>query len=224
MLNPSRHAEVVPTHLLQDYPISLIGAGAVGSRIFAHLVELGCMNLRVYDPDVVEPHNLANQLFSTNDVGRSKTEALRAWYEWKTGEPCPDSTHLHPVRAENGPPPRGLVFMCVDSFAKRANVFDAVIKDNAGVTQIIDTRMAARHGNILYFGPTAVDRFPNSLGDDETAETSACGTSLTVGATAAVIAAQAVWTMINALSVNTPLVTSRTNIYCAPEALTATES
>ena len=43
------------------YPVHIIGAGATGSRVFAAITELGMKHVHVYDPDVVEDHNLANQ-------------------------------------------------------------------------------------------------------------------------------------------------------------------
>ena len=45
-------------------PITILGAGAVGSFTTLTLAKLGCSSLTVYDPDTVEVHNLPNQYFS----------------------------------------------------------------------------------------------------------------------------------------------------------------
>ncbi len=52
-LSTIRHNEVFPAHKHNDH-IDLIGAGAIGSRVWAALVELGLTDMSVYDFDDVE--------------------------------------------------------------------------------------------------------------------------------------------------------------------------
>jgi molybdopterin-synthase adenylyltransferase len=57
--------------------IVLCGAGAVGSNLADTLARQGAARLRVIDFDRVEERNVANQLYTLEDVGAFKVEALR---------------------------------------------------------------------------------------------------------------------------------------------------
>jgi len=57
--------------------VTLIGAGAIGSSTALMLCKLGLKNIIIYDFDKIEPHNLPNQLYFTNQVGKNKAEALK---------------------------------------------------------------------------------------------------------------------------------------------------
>src|SRR5207244_2983363 len=58
-------------------PITVVGAGGIGSPTALALAKMGCSRLTVYDPDLVEPHNLPNQFYRLKDSARPKVEALR---------------------------------------------------------------------------------------------------------------------------------------------------
>ena len=55
----------------------MIGCGSVGSTVTELLVRFGIQKFALYDFDVVEPHNLVNQMFTQKHVGRPKVEALK---------------------------------------------------------------------------------------------------------------------------------------------------
>lgn len=59
-----------------DERIVICGAGTLGGNLAEHLARLGCPALSVIDDDKVEAHNLANQPYHRNDVGRPKVKAL----------------------------------------------------------------------------------------------------------------------------------------------------
>ena len=50
----------------------IIGCGSVGSTVAENLARLGVTNFVLYDFDIVEPHNLANQMFVQSDVKKPK--------------------------------------------------------------------------------------------------------------------------------------------------------
>ena len=66
IFNPEKHA----------LPATIIGAGATGSRVYEALVSLGVPDIRVFDFDTIEPHNLPNQLFKHDDIGKLSTNRL----------------------------------------------------------------------------------------------------------------------------------------------------
>jgi hypothetical protein len=66
----------------------------------------------------------------------------------------------------------------------------------AGNWYIIDTRMAASHGNVLGFDADKRERYYNTLIRDEDAEVAPCGTQITVIPTVYRTASDAVWEYI----------------------------
>jgi molybdopterin/thiamine biosynthesis adenylyltransferase len=62
---------------LQAVPLTLCGAGALGSHLADNLARQGFGTLRVIDRDRVEEHNVNTQLYGTSEVGAWKVEVLR---------------------------------------------------------------------------------------------------------------------------------------------------
>jgi PRTRC genetic system ThiF family protein len=80
-------------HYLEQYiassnhklTVNLIGCGGTGSHMLTNLavlshamVKLGKQPLfvRVFDPDIIEEHNIGRQMFSTSDIGMYKSDVL----------------------------------------------------------------------------------------------------------------------------------------------------
>jgi molybdopterin/thiamine biosynthesis adenylyltransferase len=62
---------------LANQPLTICGAGALGSHLADNLARQGFRQLRVIDRDRVEEHNVSTQLYSESDVGAWKVEVLR---------------------------------------------------------------------------------------------------------------------------------------------------
>jgi molybdopterin/thiamine biosynthesis adenylyltransferase len=62
---------------LAGCPVTVCGAGALGSWLAENLARQGFQILRVIDHDRVEAHNLGNQLYTQADVGAFKVLALQ---------------------------------------------------------------------------------------------------------------------------------------------------
>ena len=187
-----------------NLPITLIGCGAIGSRVFMSLIELGLTKITCVDFDHVEPHNLANQAFLNEHIGQKKALALKDLYLKKTGQEPPDTMAFHVDRLPSGAiNPSGIVILAVDSVAARKEIAEW-LKGNDHVFYIIELGMASTHGHVKTFSPALDQEFLawwDQLGsDDEPGEVSACGSSLSVGPTASVIANMAVWQLIHLLT------------------------
>ncbi|MBY0549020.1 MAG: ThiF family adenylyltransferase [Candidatus Obscuribacterales bacterium] len=63
--------------LLASVPITICGAGALGSNLAVNLVRQGVSNLSVIDDDRVEPQNVGTQVYSLDDTGGLKAELLK---------------------------------------------------------------------------------------------------------------------------------------------------
>ena len=62
---------------IQKKQILVAGVGGIGSNLVFQLARMCPNKIVMYDNDVVELVNMAGQLYSHNDVGRSKVDALR---------------------------------------------------------------------------------------------------------------------------------------------------
>lgn len=154
-----------------DVPVTIIGAGAVGSFVALSLAKMGLRDLTVWDDDHIELHNAPNEFVRLSDVGRLKVEALadlvRAFDDVEIREV--------PRRFEGGPL-AGIVISAVDSMAARRVIWDSV-KFDAGVRLYIDARMG---GLVSITRPVRpcdagdVRRYETTLHSDEEAAPEPC--------------------------------------------------
>lgn len=191
-----RHIEVFDPDLFADRRIDVIGVGATGSRIVLELAKLGIRNIHIWDFDVVEAHNIGNQIFGLEDVGQLKVEALARIVHRDTGI----TIYPHNKKVV-GPEDWGkVIFMLPDTMACRKELFDnGKIKYNLGIDLLLETRMGADSGRVYAINPSNADhigQYEKTLYDDTKTEASACGAQVTVGATAAFVASTAVWQFI----------------------------
>jgi len=223
-INIMRHESVFDPSAY-PYPVHVIGAGATGSRVFASLVELGVPQINVYDSDSIEDHNLANQIYMADDVGHAKVEGCLKHYKNKLGvSTVPPGIKFHNRRVtesfiQNGYLAGGIVFIMTDTMASRRSIFNAIRKrclDSTGNPNnrtggvamttsnllVIETRMGSTHGSVFTVNPfnaVSSNQWLSTLVDDEdldSIELSPCGTTLSVGTTASLIANYAVWQMM----------------------------
>ena len=75
-IDTRKHHDFFQPEKVRD-KIHIIGCGAIGSTVAELLVRLGLTNLVLYDYDIVEAKNVANQMFRQVDIGKDKTEALK---------------------------------------------------------------------------------------------------------------------------------------------------
>jgi len=80
-----RQLDVLDVPRLASIPITVIGAGAIGSFTVLALAKSGAERIVVYDDDTVEAHNLPNQWYRLADLGRPKVQALQALVREMTG-------------------------------------------------------------------------------------------------------------------------------------------
>jgi molybdopterin/thiamine biosynthesis adenylyltransferase len=189
----SHHSTVVQPADFTD-PIHIIGVGATGSWVALLLAKLGlAKNIKAYDFDVVEEHNIANQAYVRADIGVEKAAALRIMIATHVGEEI--SIFTEKIDELYGY--QGYIFNLVDTMASRKTLFDTCMSPN--VKAYIETRLSVEGGRIYVINPLNAnhrDRYKKTLYDDGEAEVSACGTSQTVVATAMMLASKAVWEML----------------------------
>jgi len=141
-----RQLDIVPPERLA-FPITVIGAGAIGSAAVVTLAKMGCGNLTVWDDDVLADHNVPNQICKPSAVGKPKVEAL-ADLVWELTEVRIQrrneryrSQRLH-----------GVIIAATDNMAGRQDVWNRA-KLDTGVPLLIDARMGAEFGRIYAIRP-----------------------------------------------------------------------
>jgi hypothetical protein len=103
--------------------IHIIGCGSVGSTIAENLARCGIKNMVLWDFDVVEEHNIVNQMFRQQDVGKPKVDAL---YDILTDiNPDLKQTVKTKPKGWNGAVLSGYIFLCVDNIELRKQIVEA---------------------------------------------------------------------------------------------------
>lgn len=199
-MNMSKFLEYFdPTEVKQ--PIHIVGCGAVGSHIAEQLARMGLVNIHLWDFDTVDEHNIANQMFIQEDIGRSKVDAvLDMMYEINhdLGIPGQNKVFLHGA-GWHGEVLNGYVFLCVDNIDLRREIVK-VNQYNPNCIAFFDFRMRltdAQHYAAVRSDETQMKNLLGSM--DFTPEeaaaatpTSACGTTLSVVYTVKTITAYGV--------------------------------
>ena len=112
--------------------IHIIGCGSVGSTVAELLTRFGLTKLTLYDFDIVEPQNLANQIYTQGHVEVQKVDAL----ETILSEINPEITDILKLERYGYKNQRlsGYVFLCVDNIDLRREIATAN-KDNPYIRQ-----------------------------------------------------------------------------------------
>jgi len=192
-IEPLRHLSVFSPTAWGTRKIDVIGAGATGSIIVDLLVRLGIeAPIHVWDFDKVETHNLANQIYGVDDIGKLKVEALAAHIKQQTGVDIVP----HAEKVDGTQPLGPFVFLLTDTMASRREIWQRGIKYKVGVQQMIETRMGTDVMRVYAINPVVpshIKCWEETLSTDDIAEVSACGASTSVGPTAKVLSGVAAW-------------------------------
>jgi len=177
-----------------DKPVHVIGVGATGSWTAYLLAKMGVTNLHLWDFDHVEAHNLPNQLFRLQDVGKPKVEALARIIKETTGiKPT-----VHNVAVTGDTKLTGVVFLLVDKMDVRQSIWKGAIKFKLAVDFMVETRMAIDNGRVYAIKPSNpgdIKLWEGTLYSSKEAEPSVC-TNISICPTVAMIASFAAWKLI----------------------------
>lgn len=183
-----------------EAPIHIIGIGAIGSQITMQLTRLGCDNLHLYDFDIVEDKNIANQNYFYNDIKVPKTAATLKNI-WQINPTAKAKTYDQGYNNQNL---SGYVFLCVDSIETRHKIATQH-KFNPNIKAMFDFRMGlsdAQHYAADWTDDKQKDNFLKTMNfTHEEAQAaqpvSACGTTLAVLPTILIITSVGVANFIN---------------------------
>ena len=121
--------------------IHIIGCGSVGSTLAELLARFGLTKMSLYDFDVVEPHNIVNQMFVQKHIGMPKVEAVRDMLLEINPEM---NVKMYPGGWDNQPLD-GYVFLAVDNIELRKKIAEAN-KYNDFIKAMFDFRTGLTDG------------------------------------------------------------------------------
>ena len=187
------HAAFFGPEDANKFVLNIIGVGATGSWIAMLAARMGWHKFRVWDLDIVESHNLPNQIYTHDDIGKKKVIALKEQL-LRFNPEVQVETHDYFFESEkhkallDGP-----VIITVDSLSARKDICDA-IKDNWKVLHAFETRMGFTHAEINYLDTMdsdQIDSFKALLKNDSEVTEAACNeriiTTLTCQVAATVV-------------------------------------
>jgi hypothetical protein len=155
-----------------NFPVSVIGCGGIGSPTALALAKMGVNNIRLYDPDILENHNLPNQIYRLEDITKYKVEALAGVLQSFAGIiPTVFNTLVNGNHRFEG-----VVVSGVDSMSSRQEIWKA-IKFKPNVSLYVDGRMGAeacRIYTIRPVDPNDVKFYETFLYNDENAQELPC--------------------------------------------------
>lgn len=200
-MNLSKSYEFFKPEMLEGR-VHIIGCGSVGSTVAENLARFGITNMTLYDFDRVEAHNLANQMFFHDDVGKLKVEAL-AEQLCRINPDCAGDLKLV-SEGWTGQRLSGYVFLCVDNIDLRREIATK-FKGNSYVRAMFDfrTRLTdAQHFAADWRDPRMVESFIDSMSFSheeakEATPVSACNIELSVAPTIRAIVAYGVSNFVN---------------------------
>lgn len=182
-----------PDHF--NIPINIIGAGATGSHLAYYLAKMGLEDITVYDFDVINEHNIPNQLFGINDIDKYKVHALYSIIKKQTGIKIKFSTDKVTNQRMTG-----IVFIMVDSMAARKEIWENCCKLKSAVKLVIEPRMGLSMGRIYSvnnMSPSNISQYEENFYSDDEADVSLCGISQTIITTGTNIASLCARLMLN---------------------------
>ncbi len=142
------------------------GVGNIGSWVSLFLSRQGC-NLFVYDFDTVDEVNLASQLYSKEDIGKTKAQALKGTLKRYVDISDAQFNELGKLTPENCILDK-YCFSCFDNMLARKTLFEAWLtfnKDNKDAI-FIDGRLLAELGQVFIVTLDRAEDYKKTLFDD----------------------------------------------------------
>lgn len=138
-------------------PITIVGAGGIGSPLALALAKMGVPRLNIVDGDTVEKHNLPNQMFPLGSIGRPKVEVLAE----EIARYSPTEVVTHAGFLEDDWPAefgnlRGIVVLALDSIDVRRAIWERHLARALRVEMVVDPRLGGQ--NVVVYTADPRDR------------------------------------------------------------------
>jgi molybdopterin/thiamine biosynthesis adenylyltransferase len=171
-----RHGAFFGPEDSQDKVLNIIGVGATGSWVGLLAAKMGWQHFRVWDADIVESHNLPNQIYDLDQVGMAKVLAFRDKLLQFNPEVVVEVHNEFFVSSNHNELLEDYVFVAVDSLSARKDIV-AGLESHLLVEHVIETRMGFEHAEINIINPayeSQIRSYLDTLKTDEEVTESAC--------------------------------------------------
>lgn len=146
-LNRSRQHGIFRPEQAAD-PVTVIGAGGIGSPTVLLLAKMGVPDITVLDFDTVKEENRASQFFRKEDLDKPKVAALAEQCESQAD--CAITARAERYVAQ---PLSGVVIAAVDSMDARNEIWEKGVRWNPNISLFIDGRMGGQLLRIFALRP-----------------------------------------------------------------------
>lgn len=202
LIETTRHSKHFTRDRMGNMGVTVIGAGATGSIMALSFAKLGVEKIDVWDDDVVESHNLANQMYGPEHIGMSKVEALKQVIERQTGTTI--NAFNRRVGPGDGKMMREVVAVLVDSMdgpEGRRGIAQHVILGSPAQF-VLETRLGVEHAMVYAINPRSLaeyegwtkSMYSDAFADANTeADPDGCNAQQTIAGTVKMVAGLAEW-------------------------------
>jgi hypothetical protein len=161
-----------------EVPITIIGAGAIGSFTTLALAKMGFQDIKVFDFDSLEIENMNCQFYRFSDIGRPKVEALRDLVKDFSNVEIDARNEQYQAGCF-----KGIVISAVDSMAVRKKIWDNHKGMSPHTKLILDPRMGAETAMLYVMSPmdeADISSYEKTLYSDENAVQERCTAKATM--------------------------------------------
>lgn len=175
----TRQADIIPCDVAARTPVTIVGAGAIGSWVAMLLAKSGFTNLTVYDHDTVDAVNMSSQGYRFKDIGKAKVYALKDMLDDCVPTPL-DANRFIPTKWSLNTHAAGILVLAVDDMAARKDIYNGVKRGMFMTTHVIDTRMGAEVAMLYTTKPHSEDWYEKTLYSNEDSVQERCTAKATI--------------------------------------------
>ena len=126
--------------------LNIVGVGATGSHIGLLAAKMGFHNFRVWDADIVEAHNLPNQIYDVEHIGTRKVDAFKNVLQ-RFNPSIKVETHDYFFDGSHKDLLQGPMILTVDTMSSRKEAL-STFKLNWKVNKVFETRLGFDFGEL----------------------------------------------------------------------------
>lgn len=144
-----RQLDFYDPEIVQKTPITIIGAGGLGSLAALMARKSGFTGFDLYDEDNLEPHNVSNQMFSEKHLGLPKVAGLKEEIiSWMPSTDLPvNVTAFNQFFESNSILRTPVLIVAVDSMEARQKIYESwKLSDDCRI--LVDLRMGAYNNQV----------------------------------------------------------------------------
>ena len=127
-------------------PVTIVGCGATGSHACEQIARMGFEHAILWDFDTVDDHNITNQMFKQEDIGKAKVTACAEMMNAVN----PDmQIEVHNEPLEEPYVVNGIVIICVDNIEVHQKIVEAN-EFNPNCMCFLDFRMRLTDAQVYF--------------------------------------------------------------------------